>query len=190
MRCIIVYLTGEFFSYEINDEEKNFTLVGDAIIKGKEYIIAEDDDSKKTVFLYDDDSEELVLVEDKKSAASAALLGDLGSLTGGVGGKSPADAEIEILNSRLILGQTIKNLNLDILINDDQDGVLNRLVTQDKVELDYTADAVIYHKNQSSFSIHKLDVTAFYQDKPLILQFINQNQNELDLIVKKIIKNK
>ena len=127
-----------------------------------------------TPYSYSTDA--MLLVEDKKSAASAALLGDLGSLTGGVGGKSPADAEIEILNSRLILGQTIKNLNLDILINDDQDGVLNRLVSQDKVELDYTADAVIYHKNQSSFSIHKLDVPAFYQDKPLILQFINQNQ--------------
>lgn len=130
-----------------------------------------------TPYSYSTDA--MLLVEDKKSAASAALLGDLGSLAGGVGGKSPADAEIEILNSRLILGQTIKNLNLDILISDDQDGLLNRLVSQDEVELDYTANAVIYRKNQSSFSIQKLDVPTFYQDKPLILNFINPNQFSL-----------
>ena len=61
-----MYLTGEAFSYEINEEDKNFVVVGDAIIKGKEYIFAEDEDNKKTVFLYDDDSEELVLIDDKK----------------------------------------------------------------------------------------------------------------------------
>ena len=117
----------------------------------------------------------LVQVEDGKSAASAALLGQLKDLSGGMQ-KSPADAEIEILNSRLILGQTIKNLNLDIRISDDQDGLLNRLVSQDKVELDYTTNAVTYHKNQSSFSIHKLDVPPFYQDKALVLHFMGQNQ--------------
>ena len=76
----------------------------------------------------------LILVEDGKSAASAALLGNLGSLAGGAGGKSPADAEIEILNSRLILGQVIKNLNLNILIKDNQSGVFNRLISQYKIK--------------------------------------------------------
>ena len=38
------------------------------------------------------------------------------------------NAEIEILNSRLILGQVIKNLNLNILIQDNQDGLFNRLI--------------------------------------------------------------
>ena len=42
----------------------------------------------------------MVQVEDSKSAASAALLGELSSVAGSVGGqKSPADAEREILNS-------------------------------------------------------------------------------------------
>lgn len=118
----------------------------------------------------------MILVEDKKSAASAALLGDLGSLAGGVGAKSPADAEIEILNSRLILGQTIKNLNLDIQIQDDKNGLFNRLLSQDKIKIDYTPNAVRYSKNQSTFEVQKLDVPRFYQDEPLILNFIDKNQ--------------
>ena len=71
----------------------------------------------------------LILIEDGKSAASAALLGQLGALSGAAGQKSPADAEIEILNSRLILGQVIKNLNLDIGIQDNEDTLFHRLIS-------------------------------------------------------------
>ena len=127
-----------------------------------------------TPFSYSTDA--MVLVEDKKSAASAALLGDLGALAGSAGAKSPADAEIEILNSRLILGQTIKNLNLDIQIHDDQEGLFSRLVSQDKTKLNYTPDAVVYSKGLSSFAIKKLSVPTFYQDEPLVLNFTGQNQ--------------
>ena len=38
----------------------------------------------------------MVQVEESKGAASAALLGDLSKVTGGIGQKSPTDAEIEI----------------------------------------------------------------------------------------------
>ena len=121
----------------------------------------------------------MILVEDGKSAASAALLGNLGSLAGSVGGKSPADAEIEILNSRLILGQVIQNLNLNIRIEDNQNNLFDRLVSQDKISLDYKPDAVIYTRNQSSLLIKKLDVPTYYEDKPLVLSFIDQNRFNL-----------
>lgn len=127
-----------------------------------------------TPYVYSTDA--MILVEDKKSAASAALLGDLGSLAGGGGVKSPADAEIEILNSRLILGQTIRNLNLDIQIIDNKNGIFNRLISQDKIKLDYTSNAVRYSKNLSSFEIQKFDIPTFYQDEPLVLNFLDQNQ--------------
>ena len=73
----------------------------------------------------------LVQVEDGKSAASAALLGQLSTIPGGMGQKSPADAEIEILKSRLVLGQVIQNLNLTIQIRDNQDTLFSgaRLTT-------------------------------------------------------------
>ena len=55
----------------------------------------------------------LVQVEESKGT-SAALLGDLSSM---IEQKQPAQAEIELLNSRLVLGSFIKNLNLDLNIS-------------------------------------------------------------------------
>ncbi len=117
----------------------------------------------------------LVQVEDGKSAASAALLGQLKDLSGGVQ-KSPADAEIEILKSRLVLGQVINNLNLDIQIQDDQDTSFQRLISQDKSKLTHTTDAVIFQKNQSVLQVKKLIVPNYYLDKPLKLAFTKNNQ--------------
>lgn len=55
----------------------------------------------------------MVQVEDNKGA-SAALLGDLSSM---MEQKSPAQAEIEILKSRLVLGTVIDRLNLNIRVS-------------------------------------------------------------------------
>ncbi len=52
----------------------------------------------------------LIQVEDSKGGASS-LLGDVGSL---FDIKSPATAEIEILRSRLVIGQAVSNLKLDL----------------------------------------------------------------------------
>ena len=121
----------------------------------------------------------LVQVEDGKSAASAALMGELKDVAGGLGQKSPADAEIEILNSRLVVGKVIKNLNLDIQIDDNADTFLHKLVSKDKSNLSYSTKAVNFQKNQSSFSILKLDIPEYYYDKKLTLQFIDQKQFSL-----------
>ncbi|WP_336035417.1 polysaccharide biosynthesis tyrosine autokinase [Acinetobacter bereziniae] len=121
----------------------------------------------------------MVQVEDGKSAASAALMGELKDVAGGLGQKSPADAEIEILNSRLVLGKVIKDLNLDIQIQDNADTFLHRLISKDKTKLTYTAQTVDFKKNQSSFSILKFDVPQYYYDKKLTLHFIDKNQFNL-----------
>lgn len=117
----------------------------------------------------------LVQVEDGKSAASAALLGQLKDLSGG-GQKSPADAEIEILKSRLVLGQVINNLNLDIQIQDTQDTFFNRLVSTEKSKLTHTKDAVTLQKNQTVLQVKQLDVPSYYLDRPLTLTFTKNNQ--------------
>jgi len=52
----------------------------------------------------------LLQIEDKSSALDA-----LGSLTNLMETKTPALAEIEIIKSRLVLGNAVKNLNLDII---------------------------------------------------------------------------
>ena len=121
----------------------------------------------------------LVQVEDGKSAASAALMGELKDISSGLGQKSPADAEIEILNSRLVLGKVIQNLNLNIQIQDNADTFLHRLVSKDKTRLSYHSEAVDFQKNQSSFSILKLDIPEYYYDKKLTLRFIDKKQFSL-----------
>lgn len=121
----------------------------------------------------------MVQVEDSKSAASAALLGQLSDLASAAGGqKSPADAEREILNSRLVLGQVINNLNLNIQIKDTKDTLLDRLMTESKRKTIYTHSGVTFKNRAQSFIVQKLEVPPYYLDKPLTLQF-KQNQFSL-----------
>ncbi|UUM28134.1 polysaccharide biosynthesis tyrosine autokinase [Acinetobacter colistiniresistens] len=117
----------------------------------------------------------MVQVEDSKGAASAALLGDLSKVTGGLGQKSPADAEMEILRSRMVLGQVIHNLNLDITIKDNTSSVVDKLLSQTKSKLTYQHDAVTYTKQQNSLIIKRLAVPEYYLDKPLKLEFKDAN---------------
>ncbi len=124
----------------------------------------------------------MVQVEDSKSAASAALLGDLSKVTGGLGQKSPTDAEIEILKSRMVLGQVIQNLNLDIKIKDNQSGLIAKLITQVKSKLEYHHDAVIYSKRDHNLAVNQLVVPEYYLDKALKLEF--KDVNNFNLIYK------
>ncbi|HDG9761860.1 polysaccharide biosynthesis tyrosine autokinase [Acinetobacter nosocomialis] len=118
----------------------------------------------------------MVQVEDSKGAASAALLGDLSKASGGLSQKSPADPEIEILRSRMVLGQVIQNLNLDINIKDNQSSLIGKLVSQDQSKLEYRHDAVIYTKQNNNLIVKQLSVPEYYLDKPLKLEFKDVNQ--------------
>lgn len=53
----------------------------------------------------------LIQVEDSKAGGVGSLLGDMGSM---FDIKSPATAEIELLRSRLVVGQAVANLQLDL----------------------------------------------------------------------------
>lgn len=56
----------------------------------------------------------LIQVEDSKGGNMGSLLGDMGSM---FDIKSPATAEIEILRSRLVVGQAVANLQLDLSVS-------------------------------------------------------------------------
>ncbi|WP_151791632.1 polysaccharide biosynthesis tyrosine autokinase [Acinetobacter soli] len=116
----------------------------------------------------------LIQVEDSKSAASKALLGELGDIAAG-GQQSPADAEIEILKSRLVLGNVIQNLNLNILVKDTEDTVINRLFSMNKPILEYSHKELEYKDKNHSFFIQTLDVPPNYLDKGLTLKFISNS---------------
>lgn len=118
----------------------------------------------------------MVQVEDSKGAASAALLGDLSKVTGGISQKSPADPEIEILKSRMVLGQVIHNLNLDIKIKDNQSGLIDKLISQDKSKIEYRHESVVYNNLNASLIIQEFKVPEYYFDKPLKLEFKDTNQ--------------
>ena len=55
----------------------------------------------------------LIQVEDSKGGGINSMLGDMGSM---FDIKSPATAEIEILRSRLVVGQAVANLQLDLTV--------------------------------------------------------------------------
>ena len=109
----------------------------------------------------------LVQVEDNKGA-SAALLGDLSSM---IEQKSPAQAEIEILKSRLVLGTVIDSLNLNIQVSGTEDSFWNRLIAKHEYATEYSEKSVLFKDNQKSFHIHQFEIPKYFQNKNLILSF-------------------
>lgn len=109
----------------------------------------------------------LVQVEDSKGA-SAALLGDLSNM---IEQKSPAQAEIEILKSRLVLGNVINHLNLNIRVSGTEDSFWNRLLAKHEYSSEYSSQSVLFKDNQKSFDIRQFDIPQYFQDKNLILKF-------------------
>ncbi|MEF9956856.1 MAG: polysaccharide biosynthesis tyrosine autokinase [Acinetobacter sp.] len=119
----------------------------------------------------------LVQVEDSKGA-SAALLGDLSQM---IDQKSPAQSEIEILKSRLVLGSVIRALHLDLHISSAENTFSHRLFHKSNYQTEYSTQSVLFHDNQKSFNIRKLDIPNDYLDKNLSLSFQNQQFKLIDL---------
>ena len=112
----------------------------------------------------------LVQIEENKGV-SAALLGDLSDV---VGQMSSAQAEIEILTSRLILGSVIDRLNLDINISSTEDTFSNRLFQHPNYRTEYQPQSVRFKDGQKSFDIRHFEIPAAYLDKNLLLKFQQQ----------------
>ncbi|EPF74836.1 tyrosine protein kinase [Acinetobacter gyllenbergii] len=113
----------------------------------------------------------LVQVEDSKGA-SAALLGDLSQM---IEQKSPAQAEIEILKSRLVLGSVIRDLHLNIEISSTEDTLSHRLLNNTDYQTNYTKNSVIFNDGLKSFEIRQFEVPSYYLDKQLSLNFDKQS---------------
>lgn len=109
----------------------------------------------------------LVQVEENKGA-SAALLGDLSEM---IEQKSPAQAEIEILKSRLVLGTVIDRLNLNIRIHGTEDSFWSRLLNKHEYDSEYSAQSVLFKDNQKSFDVRSFDIPDYYRDKNMLLRF-------------------
>ena len=119
----------------------------------------------------------LVQVEESKGA-SAALLGDLSNM---IDQKQPAQAEIEILKSRLVLGTVIQNLHLDLKISGTENSFTDRLFSPHEYVTEYKNKSVIFKDNEKSFEIRQFDIPTQYRDKNLGLQFQDNKFSLIDL---------
>lgn len=125
----------------------------------------------------------LVQVEDSKGA-SAALLGDLSNM---IEQKSPAQAEIEILKSRLVLGSVINQLNLDLVISGTEDSIWNRLLKNHNYDIQYTTKSVLFKDNEQSFDVRQFNIPNYYKNKNLLLSFDDNKYNLTDAATNDII---
>ncbi|UOB52349.1 polysaccharide biosynthesis tyrosine autokinase [Acinetobacter junii] len=125
----------------------------------------------------------LVQVEDSKGA-SAALLGDLSQM---IEQKSPAQSEIEILKSRLVLGSVIQALHLDLNVSSTEDTFSHRLFNKVNYITEYTPKAVIFNDEEKSFDIRQFDIPNYYLDRRLNLSFKDKNFSLTDIKTDEII---
>lgn len=125
----------------------------------------------------------MVQVEDSKGT-SAALLGDLSSM---IEQKSPAQAEIEILKSRLVLGEVISHLNLNIRVSGTEDSFWNRLMANNEYATEYSEKSVLFKDNQNSFDIRQFDIPQYFQNKNLILSFEPGKYSLTDAITEQVV---
>lgn len=127
----------------------------------------------------------LVQVEESKGA-SAALLGDLSSM---IDQKQPAQAEIEILKSRLVLGTVIQNLHLDLIISGTENSFTDRLFSPHEYATEYKNKSVIFKDNEKSFEIRQFNIPAKFRDQDLSLSFQDNQITLTDLKTEQVILN-
>ncbi|EMX3982137.1 polysaccharide biosynthesis tyrosine autokinase [Acinetobacter baumannii] len=125
----------------------------------------------------------LVQVEDSKGA-SAALLGDLPQM---IEQKSPAQAEIEILKSRLVLGSVIKDLHLNIQVSSTENTFTHRLLSDTDYKTEYAKKSVLFKDGLKSFDIRQFEIPAYYLDKNLLLDFDKQSLRLTDPDTEEVI---
>ena len=106
----------------------------------------------------------LVQVESPKGGASAALLGqELSNVMDTTGlGQQLAQAEIEILRSRLVVGTTIEKLNLDITVQPKNDSVIQRLISSSDFSTQYSSRGVLVENDSDHFDIQQFTVPEKY----------------------------
>lgn len=125
----------------------------------------------------------LVQVEENKGA-SAALLGDLSSM---VEQKQPAQAEIEILKSRLVLGSVIKTLNLDLKISGTENGFFDRLLSPHDYQTSYNPKFIAFKDDAKSFDVRQFEIPSYYLDKNLLLKFKDKQFTLTDSTTNQIV---
>jgi tyrosine-protein kinase Etk/Wzc len=124
----------------------------------------------------------LVQIESSPSA-SDALLGNSG-LAGLADLKSPADTEIQLIQSRFVLGAVVHNLNLDTALSSDQERWYKRLLLPSSEKVDYAKNGVNYSRDGVSFHVAKFEVPFGLLDQAFKLNFLANGAYTLDIVEK------
>ncbi|MFH4243153.1 tyrosine protein kinase, partial [Acinetobacter baumannii] len=61
-------------------------------------------------------------------------------------------------------------------IKDNQSGLIDKLISQDKSKIEYRHESVVYNNLNASLIIQEFKVPEYYLDKPLKLEFKDVNQ--------------
>lgn len=125
----------------------------------------------------------LIQVESNKGASSVLSA----NLATAIDQDSPAQAEIEILKSRLVLGSVIDHLNLNIRISGTEDSFWSRLIGKHEYVSEYSSQSVLFKDNQKSFDIRQFDIPQYFQDKNLILKFAQGKYSLTDVATGKVV---
>ncbi len=125
----------------------------------------------------------LIQVESNKGASSVLSA----NLATAIDQASPAQAEVEILKSRLVLGSVIDHLNLNIRISGTEDSFWSRLIAKHEYDSEYSSQSVLFKDNQKSFDIRQFDIPQYFQDKNLILKFAQGKYSLTDVATGKVV---
>ncbi|MDM1487165.1 polysaccharide biosynthesis tyrosine autokinase [Acinetobacter towneri] len=125
----------------------------------------------------------LIQVESNKGASSVLSA----NLATAIDQASAAQAEVEILKSRLVLGNVIDHLNLNIRVSGTEDNFWNRLIAKHEYDSEYSSQSVLFKDNQKSFDIRQFDIPQYFQDKNLILKFAQGKYSLTDAATEQVV---
>ena len=125
----------------------------------------------------------LIQVENSKGA-SAVLSGDLSSALDQM---SPAQAEIEILRSRLVLGTVINYLHLNIIVTPTENSFWNRLLQTNTYRTVYSEKSVLFNDNQKSLDIRYFEVPSSFLNRNLLLSFSSGKYTLTDATTNEVV---
>lgn len=125
----------------------------------------------------------LIQVENSKGA-SAVLSGDLSSALDQM---SPAQAEIEILRSRLVLGTVINYLHLNIIVTPTENSFWNRLLQKNTYRTVYSEKSVLFNDNQKSLDIRYFEVPSSFLNRNLLLSFSSGKYTLTDATTNEVV---
>lgn len=111
----------------------------------------------------------------------------MGDLSEMIEQKSPAQAEIEILKSRLVLGTVIDRLNLNIRIHGTEDSFWSRLLNKHEYDSEYSGKSVLFKDNQKSFDVRSFEIPDYYRDKSLLLSFAEGQYRLTDSATEQVV---